>query len=114
MATATNLVPHKIFLAWRWVDSPNILRVENPARPGEPAGLTYQATPEQYEEAVQAAVAAFEVTRKLPAYERAATLRASSRSSEEASTLFPSKLKSGPKVDLRDSFRRGAGVSRII
>ncbi len=75
MATATNLVPHKIFLAGRWVDSPDILTIENPARPGEPAGLTYQATPEQYEEAVEAAVAAFEVTRRLPAYERAATLR---------------------------------------
>ena len=55
MATATNLVPHKIFLAGRWVESPDTLVVENPARPGEPAGLTYQATPEQYEEAVQAA-----------------------------------------------------------
>ena len=75
MATATNLVPHKIFLAGRWVDSPDLLTIENPARPGEPAGLTYQATAEQYEEAVAAAVAAFEVTRKLPAYERAATLR---------------------------------------
>ena len=75
MATATNLVPHKIFLAGRWVDSPDVLTIENPARPGEPAGLTYQATPEQYEEAVEAAVAAFEVTRRLPAYERAATLR---------------------------------------
>ena len=75
MATATNLVPHKIFLAGRWVDSPDVLRVTNPARPDEPAGLTYQATPEQYEEAVDAAVAAFEVTRRLPAYERAATLR---------------------------------------
>jgi acyl-CoA reductase-like NAD-dependent aldehyde dehydrogenase len=75
MATATNLVPHKIFLAGRWVDSPDTLVVENPARPGEPAGLTYQATPAQYEEAVEAAVAAFEVTRRLPAYERAATLR---------------------------------------
>ncbi|HSW43374.1 MAG TPA: aldehyde dehydrogenase family protein [Patescibacteria group bacterium] len=75
MATAPNLVPHRIFLAGRWVDSPDLLTIENPARPGEPAGLTYQATPEQYEEAVQAAVAAFEVTRRLPAYERAATLR---------------------------------------
>jgi acyl-CoA reductase-like NAD-dependent aldehyde dehydrogenase len=37
------------------VDSPHILRVENPARPDEPAGLTHKATPEQYEEAVQAA-----------------------------------------------------------
>jgi glyceraldehyde-3-phosphate dehydrogenase (NADP+) len=76
MATATNLVPHKIFLAGRWVDSPDLLTVENPARPSEPAGLTYQATAEQYEEAVEAAVAAFEVTRRLPAYERAAILRA--------------------------------------
>jgi glyceraldehyde-3-phosphate dehydrogenase (NADP+) len=75
MATATNLVPHKIFLAGRWVDSPDTLTIENPARPDEPAGLTYLATPEQYEEAVAAAVAAFEVTRRLPAYERAAILR---------------------------------------
>ncbi|MDA8236446.1 MAG: aldehyde dehydrogenase family protein [Chloroflexi bacterium] len=75
MATATNLVPHRIFLAGRWVDSPDVLTIANPARPGEPAGLTYQATAEQYEEAVRAAVAAFEVTRKLPAYERAAILR---------------------------------------
>jgi acyl-CoA reductase-like NAD-dependent aldehyde dehydrogenase len=75
MATATNLVPHKIFLAGRWVDSPDLMTIANPARPGEPAGFTYQATPEQYEEAVEAAVAAFGVTRKLPAYERAATLR---------------------------------------
>ncbi len=75
MATAANPVPHRIFLAGRWVDSPDLLTVENPARPGEPAGLTYQATPQQYEEAVEAAVAAFEVTRRLPAYERAATLR---------------------------------------
>jgi acyl-CoA reductase-like NAD-dependent aldehyde dehydrogenase len=75
MVTATSLVPHPIFLAGRWVESPDILRVENPARPGEPAGLTYTATPAQYEEAVEAAVAAFEITRRLPAYDRAATLR---------------------------------------
>jgi acyl-CoA reductase-like NAD-dependent aldehyde dehydrogenase len=75
MVTATSLVPHRIFLAGRWVESPDVLTIENPARPGEPAGLTYQATPEQYEEAAEAAVAAFEVTRRLPAYERAATLR---------------------------------------
>jgi len=75
MATATNLVPHPIYLAGRWVESPERLVVANPARPDEPAGITYQATPEQYEEAVSAAVAAFQVTRRLPAYERAATLR---------------------------------------
>ena len=67
--------PHPIFLAGRWVDSPDLLEVSNPAHPGEPAGHTYQATAAQYEEAVEAAVAAFEVTRRLPAYERGAILR---------------------------------------
>jgi glyceraldehyde-3-phosphate dehydrogenase (NADP+) len=67
--------PHPIFLAGRWVDSPDLLEVSNPAHPGEPAGHTYHATAAQYEEAVQSAVAAFEVTRRLPAYERGAILR---------------------------------------
>ena len=67
--------PHPIFLAGRWVDSPDRLEVTNPARPAEPAGATYNATDEQYEEAVAAAVAAFEVTRRLPAYERGRILR---------------------------------------
>ncbi len=74
MATVPSLVPHPIFLAGRWVESPEILTIEDPARPGEPAGRTYLATPDQYEEAVEAAVAAFEVTRTMPAYERAAIL----------------------------------------
>jgi acyl-CoA reductase-like NAD-dependent aldehyde dehydrogenase len=67
--------PHPIFLAGRWVESPDTLEVTNPARPGDLAGVTYNATSEQYEEAVQAAVRAFEVTRKLPAYERGRILR---------------------------------------
>ena len=50
-------------------------RRRQPGRPDEPAGATYNATPEQYEEAVEAAVAAFEVTRTLPAYERGRILR---------------------------------------
>ena len=40
-----------------------------------PAGATYNATEAQYEEAVEAAVAAFEHTRVLPAYERGRALR---------------------------------------
>ncbi len=75
MATITGTTPHPIYLAGRWVDSPDTLVIENPARPGEPVGATYSATPEQYEEAVTAAVRAFEVTRKLPAYERGRILR---------------------------------------
>ena len=75
MPAITGTKPHPIFLAGRWVESPDMLEVTNPARPDEPAGHTYNATPEQYEEAVGAAVAAFEVTRHLPAYERGRILR---------------------------------------
>ena len=67
--------PHPIFLAGRWVDSPDTLVIDNPADPSTPAGATYNATEAQYEEAVAAAVAAFEVTRRLPAYERGRILR---------------------------------------
>jgi len=49
--------------------------VNDPARADAPAGSTFNATPGQYEEAVTAAVAAFEKTRRLGAYERSAALR---------------------------------------
>jgi acyl-CoA reductase-like NAD-dependent aldehyde dehydrogenase len=75
MATATGAKPHPIFLAGRWVESPDQLVVENPANGEQPAGATFNATDEQYEEAVQAAVEAFEVTRHLPAFERGRILR---------------------------------------
>jgi acyl-CoA reductase-like NAD-dependent aldehyde dehydrogenase len=67
--------PHPIYVAGRWLESPDVLEVANPAHPGKLAGRTYSATPEQYETAVAAAVAAFETTRKLPAFERSAALR---------------------------------------
>jgi acyl-CoA reductase-like NAD-dependent aldehyde dehydrogenase len=75
MATTAGVTPHPIYLAGRWVDSPDPLEIVDPAHGGL-AGSTYNATAEQYEEAVQAAQRAFEVTRRLPAYERSAALRA--------------------------------------
>ncbi|MGZ6266931.1 MAG: aldehyde dehydrogenase family protein, partial [Candidatus Limnocylindrales bacterium] len=75
MVTTPSTEPHPIYLAGRWVDSPDRTEISNPAHAGEPAGWTYNATPEQYEEAVTAAVAAFERTRRLPAFERSAPLR---------------------------------------
>ena len=75
MTVAAGTKPHPIFLAGRWVESPDVLVVENPADPSTPAGTTYNATEGQYEEAVEAAVAAFEITRKLPSYERGRILR---------------------------------------
>jgi glyceraldehyde-3-phosphate dehydrogenase (NADP+) len=73
--TLTAAQPHTIYLAGKWVDSPDRLEISNPANPANPAGATYNATDEQYEEAVTAAVAAFEQTRVLPAYERGRALR---------------------------------------
>jgi acyl-CoA reductase-like NAD-dependent aldehyde dehydrogenase len=75
MTTATGAKPHPIFLAGTWVESDDPLIVANPADPANPAGSTFHATEAQYEQAVEAAVKAFEITRTLPAYERGAILR---------------------------------------
>ena len=75
MTVATGTKPHPIFLAGRWVESPDILEVTNPADASTPAGATFNATEAQYEEAVEASVSAFELTRRLPAYERGRMLR---------------------------------------
>ncbi len=74
MVIAATAKPHAIYLAGRWADSPDLLEVSNPADPETPAGATFNATPEQYEEAVEAAVGAFEKTRRMAAYERSAAL----------------------------------------
>ena len=75
MTLTTGTKPRPIYLAGRWVESPDILTIDNPADGSTPAGSTYNATEAQYEEAVEAAVAAFEVTRRQPAYERGRILR---------------------------------------
>jgi acyl-CoA reductase-like NAD-dependent aldehyde dehydrogenase len=75
MATIAGTQPHPIYLAGRWVESPEVLQVSNPARADEPAGSTYNASEAQYELAVEAAVRAFAETRRLPAYERGRVLR---------------------------------------
>ena len=50
--TIVGTKPHPIFLAGRWVESPDVLEITNPAKAGEPAGVTYNATEAQYEEAL--------------------------------------------------------------
>lgn len=73
--TLTATKPHPIYLAGRWVESDDPLVVANPADAANPAGATFHASPDQYEEAVTAAVRAFEVTRTMPAFERGRILR---------------------------------------
>jgi len=41
MTVAAGTEPHKIFLAGRWVESPDVLEIVNPADPSTPAGWTY-------------------------------------------------------------------------
>jgi glyceraldehyde-3-phosphate dehydrogenase (NADP+) len=74
MATATTTTPHPIYLAGHWVTSPDVLVVDDPADPATPAGSTYTATPEQYEQAVQGAVDGFERMRRLSSLERSRAL----------------------------------------
>jgi acyl-CoA reductase-like NAD-dependent aldehyde dehydrogenase len=74
MATATMTTPHPIYLAGAWVTSPDVLVVDDPANPETPAGATYTATPEQYEQAVQGAIAGFERMRRLSSLERSRAL----------------------------------------
>ncbi len=75
MTASIGAKPHPIFLAGTWVESDDPLVIANPADADHPAGSTFHATEAQYEQAVEAAVRAFEVTRTLPAYERGAILR---------------------------------------
>ncbi len=116
MATISAIKAHPIFLAGRWVESPNMLEVSNPANPSAPAGATFQATEEQYDEAVEAAVAAFEVTRRMPAYERGAILRAISAGiaerREELARLIASEA-GKPLRDARVEVDRGALTFRL-
>jgi hypothetical protein len=65
--TLTATRPHPNYLAGRRLDSADRLEIANPADQGTPAGATYNATGAQYEDAVEAPVAAFEKTRVLPA-----------------------------------------------
>lgn len=57
-----------------WKEAGEPLDIISPST-GEVVGRTFQADADTLEEAVQATVRAFEVTRKLPTYERAAILR---------------------------------------
>jgi acyl-CoA reductase-like NAD-dependent aldehyde dehydrogenase len=70
------LEPRRIFVAGRWETSDEVLVVDNPARPGEPAGATYLASEAHYEAAVQGAVAALDAGRESASYQRGDLLRA--------------------------------------
>ncbi len=69
---------YKFFVAGEWRSSPERATVCFPYD-GTPVAEVYQATEGDLEDAVSAAVAAFEVTRRLPAYKRAEVLANTAR-----------------------------------
>lgn len=73
MAT-TMIHTYPLLIGGAWKEAGEPLDVTSPAT-GEVVGRTFQADAATLEEAVQATVRAFEITRKLPTYERAAILR---------------------------------------
>lgn len=77
LSTATNgdtLSPQQILVAGSWESSPDELIVHE-AGGGPAFGVTFRATEDQYERAVEGAVAAFDLTRRQASYERADLLR---------------------------------------
>src|SRR3712207_3645816 len=73
--TLTATQPRPIYLAGRGACCRCRREMPSPAGAATPAGAAYNAPEDQYEEALQAAVKAFEETRRLPAYERGRALR---------------------------------------
>src|SRR3954452_21319102 len=103
MATLAGLKPHPIYLAGKWVDSPEILEIANPARDGELAGTTYLATEAQYEEAVEAAVRAFPVTRTMAADARGGTVREISGGNKARGEGREAPIAAEPGKPIRDA-----------
>jgi acyl-CoA reductase-like NAD-dependent aldehyde dehydrogenase len=64
---------YKLFVGGGWVETKELAAVTNPYD-GSVIGEVYQAGDSEIERAIDAAVKAFEVTRKLPSYKRAAAL----------------------------------------
>ena len=73
-STKTPAKSYPFFVAGKWVSEGRPLEVASPYD-GALAGVTYWATAEQFEQAIRAAVSAFETTKRLPAYERQRVLR---------------------------------------
>ena len=80
-----------IYVAGEWQTSDDPLDVRNPYT-GEIIATTYQASREQLEQAITGAERAFEITRKMPTFERVALLEAmasglAARRDEMAATI---------------------------
>src|SRR3954462_9183495 len=75
LQTAAPAKTYPIYVAGEWQESGDPLEVRSPFA-GSLVGTTSQANRQQLEEAIAGAVRAFEITRRLPTYERVALLKA--------------------------------------
>jgi glyceraldehyde-3-phosphate dehydrogenase (NADP+) len=75
LQTAAPAKTYPIYVAGEWQESGETLDVRNPFDHSL-VGTTFQASRQQLEEAIQGAVRAFEITRRMPTYERVALLKA--------------------------------------
>ena len=75
---AAEVKRYPIYLAGEWATSDKPLEIVNPYD-GSVVGVTYDATQEQLERAIVAAQQAFETTRNMPTFDRAALLEALAR-----------------------------------
>lgn len=73
--STTETTEYPIYVAGEWQTSAEPLEVRNPYS-GEMIGVTYQASREQLEQAIVGAERAFEITRKMPTFERVNLLEA--------------------------------------
>jgi glyceraldehyde-3-phosphate dehydrogenase (NADP+) len=105
----------KYLIGNEWLESKDVLEVRNPYN-NEIVSATFFATEKDVNDAVHAAVHAFEETRRLPSYKRAEILsnimdRVQKRSEEFARTIA---LEAGkPIIDARAEVERAIGTFQI-
>src|SRR5581483_11940370 len=73
MSTQTVAQEYRFLVGGEWQTSSQAVEIRSPYN-GEVVGITYQASPEQVEQAVQGAAKAFQHTRSLPTWRRAEIL----------------------------------------
>ena len=106
---------YKYRIGNEWRESKNILEVRNPFN-NDIVGTTFLATEEDVDNAIQAAIRAFEETRKLPSFKRAEILGNIREGIREKSEEFARMiaLEAGkPIVDARVEVERSIGIFQI-
>ena len=91
-----------IYVAGEWQTAGEPLEVRNPYS-GELIGVTYQATRDQLEQAIVGAEKAFEITRKMPTYERVALLQAMAAGLKERRDEIAHMIASEAGKPIRDA-----------